>query len=150
MDNERISQKFKKVYRELDSLNAKIDVQDGWFLFKSHRYTIEELLESSNHQRILTISAKIGDDIQNWKKNNNLDSEEEESYFAHRENIEDILHELNLKIEDREPTLWEHVQVSLETFTSFVMENLPDTLIESFFPALKNRGMKLLRLVLKR
>jgi len=147
-----MSLKFKKVYRELDSLKSKIYKKDGWFIFKTHKYSIEELLESPNHQRILSITKKIGDDIKNWKKNKNLSLDDEKAYFYNRDNIDDKLHETNILIEDRNPTFWENMKTPLIKFRNFVMENLPENLkdyLAKLIPYFFNKVIKFLPKVIK-
>ena len=122
----RIESKFRKVYIELESLERKIYRKSGFLFFKSHVYTIEELLDSPHHHKIFSITEKIGDDMESWFNAGKLTSEEEEIYYFERDKIDDELHRINMIIEDREPTWWEEVKGPFIEFGIMILNNLPE------------------------
>jgi len=117
--------KFKKAHYECDYLEDKIDKQDG-ILIKVHRYTIEELLNGKHYKKINAITKKIGSDVELWELNGNFEDFEKEAYFNEREEIDDKLHEITRKINNREPTWWEEIKGSAEKWISYIMNNLPE------------------------
>lgn len=123
---ERFSRKFKKVHDEIDYLEAKIHKKKGVLFFKSHVYSVEELLKSEHHAKIYSITGKIGDDVTNWYKAGNMSSEEVKAYRDERDDVDERLHEVNLEIQNREPTWWEEIKEPFTEFYYVVMRNLPD------------------------
>jgi|APSaa5957512622_1039677.scaffolds.fasta_scaffold184732_1 hypothetical protein len=117
--------RFKRVFREIEFLERKINKKEGW-IFTNHLHSKEELLNSEHHKMIYSITEKIGDDAENWYGRGKLPESGKELYYEYREETDDKLHEVNLSIEDREPTWWESAKGSLEEFVEWVMENMPD------------------------
>ena len=123
--NSEIVHKFKKVYSELATLERKIFQRSGFLIFKSHIYTIEELLNSPHHQKIFSITEKIGSDMHSWYAAGKLLDSEEKEYFSHRNSVDTQLQRLNMKIQTRKPTWWEKTKGPLMEFVGLVLENLP-------------------------
>ena len=119
-----IQTKFKIAYRECDYLEDKIFKKDG-VVFKTHRYTIDELMNSPHHDKINAVTEKIGSDISYWEMSGKLSRTEKEAYYIERDKIDDVLHQLNRNIQNRQPTLWERISQVAEEFISKVMNNLP-------------------------
>jgi len=126
MDNKSrtIQTKFKIAYRECDYLEDKIFKKDG-VVFKTHRYTTSELMNSPHHDKINAVTKKIGSDISYWEMSGKLSHSEKEVYHAERDRIDDTLHQLNRNIQNREPTLWEKISRVAEEFITKIMDNLP-------------------------
>ena len=143
LEAERIAAKFRPVFRELKSLERKIDKKDGWF-FIEHKYTIDELLESEHHQKINSYTDKIGDDIEKWFNQGRLNEIEEEMYYLKRSEVEDELEDINSRIEEREPTLWEEVKGTMKSYVVIIMDNMPDELKKALLITLAD-SMKNLR-----
>jgi len=57
--------RFKRVFREIEFLERKINKKEGW-IFTNHLHSKEELLNSEHHKMIYSITEKIGDDAENW------------------------------------------------------------------------------------
>jgi len=150
MSSDRIARKFTKVYREIEALENKIYQKKGFLFFKSHRYSIEDLLNSTHHQRIHSITSKIGDDIKNWYNSGKLTPDEEETYFDEREKVDLKLHEINLEIESREPTWWESVKEPYEKFLQIIMNNLPAELKISLLSFMGSLFKKIPLLIMKK
>lgn len=119
-----IQSKFKIAYRECDYLEDKIFKKDGFF-FKTHKYTINELMNSPHHSKINAVTKKIGSDISYWEMSGKLLEDEKEAYHIQREAVDDVLHQLNRNIQNREPTLWERISQIAEEFITKIMNNLP-------------------------
>lgn len=143
IEHERMSAKFRPVFREMKSLERKIYKKDGW-IFVEHKYTIEELLDSEHHHKIYSYTDKIGDDIQKWFDEGKLSDIEEESYYLKRSEVEDELENINAQIEEREPTWWEEVKNVMEEYIVVIMDNMPEelrrTLLSNFKGAMKMLG----------
>ncbi len=121
---DEIVRKFKPVHREFDLLEDKIFKKEG-FIFKTHKFKQEELMSSAHHRKIDSITRKIGSDISYWEMNGRLTADEKRVYLDEREHIDDVLHELNRKIENREPTIWEVISMEATVFLKKIMKNLP-------------------------
>ena len=121
---DEIIRKFKPVYREFDLLEDKIFKKVG-LIFKEHQYKQEELINSAHHRKIDSITRKIGSDISYWEMRGRLSAEEKNVYLEERERVDDVLHDLNRKIENREPTLWEIISDKANKFLKKIMDNLP-------------------------
>ena len=133
----RIESKFRKVYIEMESLERKIYRKDGFFIFKSHTFSIEELLDSPHHHKIFSITEKIGDDMENWFNAGKLTTEEEEIYYFERDKTDDELHRINMAIEDREPTWWEEIKGPFGEFVIIILNNLPEEFKRHIISSLK-------------
>lgn len=120
----KFKSKFKKVYREIDMIESKIHRKEGFF-FTNHIYNQDELLNSAHHNRINSITGKIGDDVKNWHMTGKLSEEERFAYYEERDNTDDMLHRLHLEIENREPTWWENIKGVANSFIILIMDNLP-------------------------
>lgn len=125
-DVERFRRKFKTVHYEIDYLKAKINQKSGFWIFKSHVYTIDELLASEHHAKIYAITEKIGDDAKNWHKAGELSGVARDAYYNERETVEDRLHQVNLEIQTRQPTWWEETKDAFTQFVRKVINNMPD------------------------
>ena len=139
---ERMRVKFRPVFREIKALKSKIHLKEGW-IFVEHKYTIEELLNSTHYQKIDSYTKKIGDDIERWYSEGKLSEEEEIAYLECREEVEDRLDELNMEIESREPTWWEQIKDTMKEFVILIMNNLPDKFGKKLLSYFKS-GKKLL------
>jgi len=123
-DSMGMQRKFKPAFMELDKLENKILKIRG-FVITWHVHSIEELLQSSHHQKVYAITAQIGTDVSNWNDAGNLTKTERDTYFTEREALEDRLLELNKEIEEREPTWWESVKEIFADFNAMIISNLP-------------------------
>ena len=137
IEEEKMNLKFRPIFRELKSLRRKINKKEG-IIFTSHIYSIDELLNSTHHQKIDSFSQKIGDDVKNWYNKNKLTKMEEEVYYFKRKEIEQELDEINEEIEEREPTWWEKIKEPSIAFVKRIMNNLPEELRTKILPYLSN------------
>ena len=118
--------KFRKVHYEIDYLKGKIYRKSGFLFFQSHIYSIDALLQSEHHAKIYAITEKIGDDAENWYRSGELSETGREAYYRERGEVDDKLHQVNLEIQNREPTWWESVREPFTKFIRIVMNNMPD------------------------
>lgn len=125
-DSILFERKFRKVHYEIDYLQGKIYRKTGFLFFKSHVYSIDELLQSEHHSKIYAITEKIGDDAENWYRAGELSEAGREAYYQEREQVDHKLHQVNLEIQNREPTWWESVREPFTRFVRIVMNNMPD------------------------
>ncbi len=142
LEQERMSTKFRPVFRELKYIERKIYKKEGW-IFIEHKYTIEELLNSEHHNKIDSYTEKIGDDITRWFDAGKLGEVEEEHYYLKRTEVEDKLEDINYQIEDREPTWWEEVKYAMKEYIVVVMDHMPEELRRTLLSNLKG-AMKML------
>ncbi len=120
-----VSNKFVRVHREIDALRSKIYMKSGFWIFKSHCYTVEALKESEHHAKVYAYTSKIGDDVSNWFHSGKLSKLEENAYDFERYKVDERLREVNQLIESREPTWWEAVKEPMMEFVSIIDSNMP-------------------------
>lgn len=130
--------KFKKVFYEIDYIKTKIHQQKGFWIFITHTYTIDELLNSEHHSKIYALTEKIGDDANNWYKVGRLSEEGRNTYYHQRDNVDEKLHHVNLEIQNRQSTWWEEVKGVFTKFIEIVIDNMPE-LIRNALENLANR-----------
>ena len=119
---------YRIVQKEIQSIQKKINQQEGFFLFQKHSYTTSELLESPHHNRIYAVTEKLGDDVTNWRRFGNLSDAEKTFYFCVRELIESDLNQVTTQIVSRDSTWVDKVLNKLFQFIAYVMTNLPSIL----------------------
>ncbi len=122
---EEYNRKFKPVFREIELIELQINQKKGWFIFKTHICSKKELLESQHFSKINSITEKIGDDIENWTKNNHFSFIEKKIYTESREKVDDQLHNLRKKIIKRQDTFWESFVSTFGDFIERIMDNMP-------------------------
>ncbi|MGK7872541.1 MAG: hypothetical protein AB4426_04290, partial [Xenococcaceae cyanobacterium] len=118
--------KFRPAFREIERLENRIYQQDSLLIFKWHRYTIDELINSEHHYKIDSITRKIGDDATVWYKRGEMPQDGQIIYENKKFDLEEALHKVNLQIERRRPTLWEQATGVFNEFVQRVMHNLPE------------------------
>ncbi|XQQ07527.1 MAG: hypothetical protein EDM05_61045 [Leptolyngbya sp. IPPAS B-1204] len=116
---------FKRAFREIDLLRAKIPQQRGVWIFKLHKYSVDELLKSEHHGKIYSITEKLGDDVSNWHNAGKLNNRDLDFYHEQRDMVEDGLHAVHLEIVQRQPTLLEELVGVLNDFVKAVIIHLP-------------------------
>jgi hypothetical protein len=131
LSNKDFNKKFRPIFRELELLQLKIHQKKGWFIFETHVWTQEELLESEHISKIFSISEKIGDDVENWEKNKQLSNKEKMIYQTNKDNFEEELHTTKLQIQQREETFWEQVAYSFGQLIPLIMDILPDIIFSN-------------------
>ena len=126
LSNKDFNRKFQPIFRELELLQLKINKKKGWFIFETHVWTQEELFKSEHISKINSITEKIGDDVENWKKNKQLSFIENGIYNQNRDRFETELHATKRQIENRPETFWEEIAHSFGKVIPQIMDKLPE------------------------
>jgi hypothetical protein len=126
LSNKDFNRKFQPIFRELELVQQQIEQKKGWFIFKTHVWTKEELLKSEHMSKINSISEKIADDIENWETNKQLSPIEKMIYHTNRARVEKQLHATKLQIGNREETFWAKFADSFGQMIPLIMDKLPD------------------------
>lgn len=122
------------------------------FIFKNHVCTKQELLESNHFIRINSITEKIGDDVENWDKNGQLSLIEAKVYNVCKDKMDDELHNIRIKIIERQDTFWESFANIFGNVIGHIMDNLPminiplrlfSGVVKALLPGTKNKKRKL-------
>lgn len=114
---------FEKINSKIDTLLYKKDEMKGWWIFKAHKYSQQELFESNEYKTIHSLVLKIEDDIGHWGKS--LSIKDRAIYNTNRDLLEERLEYARYQIENREPTIWEKVKGFFIKFVKFIIEHLP-------------------------
>ena len=125
--------KFKPASREMEYIRIKSHKKQGFWIFKSHVYELEELLESSHFSRIDSIIEKIGDDVRIWEKRSQLSLADKYIYNDCKGKFDDELHALKREIHERNYTWWENFYKAFDGFIELVIGKLPNVSY-LFFP----------------
>ena len=115
---------FGRVNSELDSLEQKVYLVIG-LVFKRHKYTVEDLLDSSQMNLIKSLAGKIKDDISHWEAAGQLPYRLRMYYNEMAEAVQSKLRLINQTIQERKPTIWELVGGFFRRLYRAVVELLP-------------------------
>ena len=126
LSSKDFDRKFQPIFRELELLHLKINKQQGWFIFKTHVWTKEELRKSEHISKIISISEKIGDDVNNWRLNKQLSFIEKGIYNQKRDRVDDELQATKIEIEERQETSWEKFANTFAKVIPEIMNYLPE------------------------
>jgi hypothetical protein len=99
---------FEKINAELEDIEGKVNQIIGK-VYKRHRYTAEDLLDSSQINRIQALAGKIKDDVALWEAAGKLPYRLKIFYNENAESVQNRMRVINRTIQDRKPTLWERV-----------------------------------------
>lgn len=140
-----ITNKFSLVEHELDLLATKIHLKKGTWVFMTHVYTTQELMDSDHFRRIHAICGKIGDDVMHWSSHGKLSEEGMTAYQLERLAVKRKLSALKKQIREREATAADTLLPFFTGFVQTILKALPliDTLLR-IFPVLD--GMRNLKL----
>ena len=139
----RFHQFFRPADREIELLDAEIDQKKGFFLFKWHKYTQNELENSKHHSKIDSITTKIGSDLSNWYKRGELPEFANDIYRKYKHNLEEELHQVNIKIKKHKPTWLEDAWDALEAFADKIINKNLHPLVRNFLDSMRNKITKL-------
>ncbi|MEH2248212.1 hypothetical protein [Nostoc sp.] len=129
---------FQRAFNEIDLLQAKIHQKQEFWILEIHRYSTEDLENSEHHNKIYSITEKLGDDVSNWHNAGKLSNNDFNYYHEERGNLEDKLHLVNIEITKRQPTWVEETLGILNKFTEAIMNNLP-TLVRPLLPPILSK-----------
>jgi len=124
-DHSYLKTAFTKINDNIDDLFEMKDEMKGILIFKRHKYTADELLTSTQYERIKSYMKKIDDDIHQWKQNGELTFSLRNTYNENRELLIERLERFQDAIEKREPTWWEKVKNFFVKIMAFIAEHLP-------------------------
>lgn len=115
---------FAKINDELDNLEEKVHIVIG-IIFRRHRYTAEDLLDSKQMDRIKSFAEKIKDDMKLWETSGKLSYSLKMFYNENAESVQERLRMINQTIQYRKPTLWERVGGFFRRLYRAIVELLP-------------------------
>ena len=115
---------FARIDNELDDLEGKVHVVIG-SLFKRHKYSAEDLLDSLQMNRIKSLAGKIKDDVSLWESAGKLLYRMKIFYNDNTETVQNRLRMINQMIQERKPTLWESVGGFFRSLYRAIVELLP-------------------------
>ena len=126
---EEISTYFEGAFKKLNSkINKLFEMKDdvrGFLFIKWHKWSAEELFNSSTYQSVKSMINKIADDVNNWHAHKVLSLSDRLVYNENRDAIEERLEKLEDDLRKREPTTWEKLVSFFRSFISYVVQNLP-------------------------
>ena len=115
---------FEKINGEIDDLEQKVHIVIG-LIFRRHKYTAEDLLDSKQMDRIKSLAGKIKDDVSRWESAGKLPYRVKMVYNENAESVQERLRMINQTIQERKPTLWEKVGGFFRRLYRAVVELLP-------------------------
>jgi hypothetical protein len=115
---------FGKINDELGDIEGKVNQVVG-LIFKRHKYTAEDLLDSSQMNRIKSLAGKIKDDIARWDAAGKMPYRLKVFYNENAESVQNRLRMINQTIQSRKPTLWEKVGGFFRRLYKIIVELLP-------------------------
>ena len=115
---------FERIENELDNLEQKVHLVIG-LIFKRHKYTSEDLQDSSQMDRIKSLAGKIKDDVSRWEAAGKFPYRLKMFYNENAELIQSRIRQINRSIQERKPTLWERIGGFLRKFYLAIVELLP-------------------------
>jgi tetrahydromethanopterin S-methyltransferase subunit G len=115
---------FNKIDEELCELEQKIHVVTG-FIFKRHKYTEQDIMDSAQMNRIKSLAGKIKDDVTRWDASGKFPYRLRILYNENAEMLQERLRMINQEIQERRPTLWERVGRFFRRLYRMVVELLP-------------------------
>lgn len=122
---------FAKVYGAIDELRAHIFMKDGWFIFKEHTFSKDELLNHPIFANVYAMLGQVDDLVSRWseKSDHSTLNEDEKDivkfYHENRVAVEHRLSELRQEILNRKPTFWEQLIYAIELLIKRVFIALP-------------------------
>jgi tetrahydromethanopterin S-methyltransferase subunit G len=115
---------FAKIEEELDNLEEKVNIVIG-AVFKRHKYSAEDLLDSGHMNKIKSFAGKIRDDVSRWEEAGRLPFRLKTFYNKKAEEVHERLSMINRMIQERQLTLWEKVGEFFKRFFNTVLQLLP-------------------------
>jgi|SRR5580698_7097715 hypothetical protein len=116
---------FVQIYGKIDELNAGIFAKHGVFIFKTHVFSQDELLDHPLLDDIRALCGQIDTIVQSWLANQNVDAKLASLYYENRILVEQRLSSLRAEIVARKPTFWEALLHTIEGLIRQVLKFLP-------------------------
>jgi hypothetical protein len=118
------SAKFKIVQREIATVRQLIHQKDGSF-FETHKYSVEELVQLPQMNKIKAACGAIRADVDNWIRATNFPPEAQEAYRVVHSGVDSSIQALEEEINSREPTWVECFISAFKGFAKVIMTILP-------------------------
>lgn len=116
---------FAQIYGKIDELRAALFAQSGFMFFKTHNFTIDEMLSHPLLEGIHVLCAQIDNVVQSWQASDNADPDTVKCYYDNRILTEQRLSSLRAEIIARKPTKWEAILQTLEHLMRKALKLLP-------------------------
>lgn len=113
---------FSRVHSNIGEIQSAIDDKTGFFIFKTHTYSKDELRGHPNFRRVEVLVENIGENIRLWDEAGKLTRKEKSIYFKERMRVEKSLGELRKNIASRKQTFLE----AITDFVRRIMTYLPE------------------------
>lgn len=120
-----LSNWFDRIFREIAVVQSQINQKNGFWIFKRHIYSQEELLNSPILNKIDAMTQNIGYNLESWAKYGKLGKETQEFYTRKRDEVSSKLNQTNYRIAQRQPTWWEQSGAFFLGATQHILQNLP-------------------------
>lgn len=124
MENTFFSRIFKRAHDKIELFREDIYRKDG-FIFKTHKFSKEELFELRSYKQIHSMVEKIADDVNNWEKEGKLSKLEIDEYNYEKDSLYEAFDSLEREIKSREPTLWEWIGGAFNEVIRVTLNILP-------------------------
>jgi len=115
---------FERITEELNNLEQKVHLVIG-LIFKRHKYTVDDLLDSAQFNRIKALAGKIKDDVSRWDTAGKFPYRLKALYNENAESVQGRIRQINRSILERKPTIWERVGGFFRRLYKFIVELLP-------------------------
>lgn len=122
--------KFRPAYKELQKLQNKIYAQDGFWIFRSHIFSKEALMQSPHLDRVNSITWKIGSDVRIGIQNGGLSPIAQSIYENYRGELNSKIDQVYRAVESRQPTWWEEAKGTIWGVLNSIMYNLPKIVVK--------------------
>jgi hypothetical protein len=122
-----IDRNFRHISEGVAEIEARIDQKFGFWVVQMHDCTKDQLLsELSSGGRIFALTEQFGSDVQSWDRNGKLNADDRGSYQEKRSDAETKLHEVRMRVIQRQPTGLEQFVDGVNGLIDRVLDNLPD------------------------
>ena len=115
---------FEKINGELADLERKVHLVIG-LVFRRHKYTVDDLMDSDQMNRIQSFAGKIKDDVKRWEAAGKLPHRLKMLYNENAESVQERLRMINHAIQERKPAIWEKVGGFFRRLYRAIVELLP-------------------------
>ncbi|MDR3259185.1 MAG: hypothetical protein LBT51_06155 [Fusobacteriaceae bacterium] len=119
-----LSAAFKRINKDIDQLFGKNEEMEGW-IFMSHKYSVNDLMNSREYDDIYSIVEKMASDVENWRVNNQMNHSTMRVYNVNRELLANRMKRLDDAIKNRKETLWDSIREFFNKLWNEIMKILP-------------------------
>ena len=129
-----------RIDKQISLIKVELNQKQGIF-FRTHKYTVEEILKSDSLGKLYSIAEKISDDVMSWNQQGKVLPEDIESYIEFENDLQSKIDILLKQIQERKKTVWEQIKGPINEFFDIFWSVLPGyikTLTQSLLPALSS------------